>query len=148
MVKTLSFHCRGCAGLGRSAVSDFLWTHGLQPARLFCLWGFSRQEYWSGLPCPPPGDLPNPGIKLRCPTLQVDSLLSQPPGKPKNTGVSIPSPGDLPGPGIEPGSPPLQVGSLPAELPGALMLPYQRSKGSSLLLWLFRLSWRVTTSCL
>ena len=39
--------------------------------------GFSRQEYWSGLPCPPPGDLPNPGIELRFPTLQVDSLPSE-----------------------------------------------------------------------
>ena len=47
---------------------------------------FSRQEYWSGLPCPPPGDLPNPGIELRSPTLQADSLLSQPPEKLKNTG--------------------------------------------------------------
>ena len=47
--------------------------------------GFSRQEYWSGLPCPPPGDLPNSGIKTRCP--QADALLSEPPGKPKNTGV-------------------------------------------------------------
>ena len=37
--------------------------------------GFSRQEYWSGLPCPPPGDLPNPGIKLSSPALQADSLL-------------------------------------------------------------------------
>ena len=36
--------------------------------------GFSRQEYWSGLPCPPPGDLPNPGIELTSPALQVDSL--------------------------------------------------------------------------
>ena len=36
--------------------------------------GFSRQEYWSGLPCPPPGDLPNPRIKLALPALQVDSL--------------------------------------------------------------------------
>ena len=35
--------------------------------------GFSRQEYWSGLPCPPPGDLPDPGIKPASPTLQVDS---------------------------------------------------------------------------
>ena len=43
--------------------------------------GFPRQEYWSGLPCPPPGDLPNPGIKLRFSTLQVDSLPSEPPGK-------------------------------------------------------------------
>ena len=46
-----------------------------------------RQEYWSGLPCPPPGDLPNPGIKPRSPTLQADSLPSEPPEKPKNTGV-------------------------------------------------------------
>ena len=43
--------------------------------------GLSRQEYWSGLPCPPPGDLPNPGIEHRSPTLQVDSLPSEPPGK-------------------------------------------------------------------
>ena len=43
--------------------------------------GFSRQEYWSGLPFPSPGDLPNPGIKPRSPTLQADSLLSEPPGK-------------------------------------------------------------------
>ena len=49
--------------------------------------GFSRQEYWSGLPYLPPGDLPNPGIKPRSPTLQVDSLLSETPGKLKNTGV-------------------------------------------------------------
>ena len=44
--------------------------------------GFSRQEYWSGLLSPPPGDLPNPGIKPRSSPLQVDSLLSEPPGKP------------------------------------------------------------------
>ena len=49
--------------------------------------GFSRQVYWSGLPCPPPGDLPNPGIEPRSSTLQADSLPSRPPGKPKNTGV-------------------------------------------------------------
>ena len=36
--------------------------------------GFSRQDYSSGLPCPPPGDLPNPGIKPTSPALQVDSL--------------------------------------------------------------------------
>ena len=43
--------------------------------------GFSRQEYWSGLPCPPPEDLSNPGLEPGSPTLQVDSLLSEPPGK-------------------------------------------------------------------
>ena len=49
---------------------------------------FSRPEYYSGLPCPPPGNFPNPGIKPRSPAFQADSLLSEPPGKPKNTGVS------------------------------------------------------------
>ena len=53
--------------------------------------GFSRQEYWSGLPCPPPGDLPNPAIELRSSELQADSLPPEPPGKPKNTGVGSPS---------------------------------------------------------
>ena len=45
--------------------------HGISP----------RQEYWSGLPSPPPGDLPNPGMEPRSPALQADSLLSGPPGK-------------------------------------------------------------------
>ena len=45
--------------------------------------GFSRQEYWSGLPFPPPGDLRNPGIEPRSPELQADSLPSEPPGKVK-----------------------------------------------------------------
>ena len=44
--------------------------------------GFSRQEYWSGLPFPSPGDLPNPGIESMSPALQADSLLIEPPGKP------------------------------------------------------------------
>ena len=43
--------------------------------------GFSRQEYWSGLPFPSPGDLPNPGIKPGSPTFQADALTSEPPGK-------------------------------------------------------------------
>ena len=45
--------------------------------------GFSRQEYWSGLLFPPPGDLPNPGIEPRSPALQADSSPSELPGKPK-----------------------------------------------------------------
>ena len=43
---------------------------------------FSRQEYRSGLPCPPPGDLPNPGIKSGSPALQADSLPAELPRKP------------------------------------------------------------------
>ena len=44
--------------------------------------GFSRQEYWSGQSFSSSGNLPNPGIKLKSPTLQADSLQSEPPGKP------------------------------------------------------------------
>ena len=43
---------------------------------------FSRQEYWSGLPFPSPGDLPNPGIEPGSPALQADALSSEPPRKP------------------------------------------------------------------
>ena len=56
--------------------------------------GFSRQEYWSGLRCPPPGDLPDPGIEPTSPVLQADSLPSEPPGQGLNllssTGVGYP----------------------------------------------------------
>ena len=44
--------------------------------------GFSRQEYWSGLPFPSPGNLPDPGIEPGSPTLEADALTSEPPGKP------------------------------------------------------------------
>ena len=43
---------------------------------------FSKQEHWSGLPFPSPGDLPDPGIELESPALQADSLLTETPGKP------------------------------------------------------------------
>ena len=46
-----------------SIESKSLWPYELQPTRLLCPWGFSRQEYWSGLPCPPPGGPPDPGIE-------------------------------------------------------------------------------------
>ena len=62
----------------------------LSPVRLFVTpWtvayqappsmGFSRQEYWSGLPFPSPGDLPDPGIEPRSPALRADSLPTEPP---------------------------------------------------------------------
>ena len=80
--------CLGCAVLRSSVMSDSSRPSGLEPTRLFCPQWFPRQEYWSGLPCPPPGDLPNSGIKSRSPALQADSsILSESPGKPKNTGV-------------------------------------------------------------
>ena len=43
--------------------------------------GFSRQEYWSGLPFPSPGDLPNPGIEPGSPALEADALTSEPPNE-------------------------------------------------------------------
>ena len=55
------------------------WTVAYQaPASM----GFSRQEYWSGLPFPSLGNLPDPRIELRSPALQADALPSEPPGKP------------------------------------------------------------------
>ena len=47
------------------------------------LMGFSRQEHWSGLPFPSPGDLPDIGIEPGPPALEADTLTSEPPGKPK-----------------------------------------------------------------
>ena len=70
-----------CAVLSGVWLFETPWTIAHQA---LCPWGFSRQEYWSGLPCPPPGDRPNPWIESRSPTLQADSFPSEPPGKPKN----------------------------------------------------------------
>ena len=64
--------------LSCSVMSDSLQPHGLQPTRLLCPWDFSLHEYWSGLPFPSPGDLPDPGIELESsvsPSLLADSLL-------------------------------------------------------------------------
>ena len=51
--------------------------------------GVSRQEYWSGVPCPTPVDLPDPGTKCASPALQADSLPTEPPGKPQNYPIDI-----------------------------------------------------------
>ena len=53
--------------------------------------GFSRQEYWSGLPCPSPEDLPDLGTEPRSPTLEADSLLTEPIGKPQWASVQFSS---------------------------------------------------------
>ena len=55
------------------------WTVACQTAQSVV---FSRQEYWSGLPFPSPGDLPDPGIEPQSPALQADSLLTELQGKP------------------------------------------------------------------
>ena len=94
-----------------------------------CLVTLTCPALCNPMDCSPPGlfvhgDSPGKNTRMGChallqgssqprpPTLQADSLLSEPPGKP------IPSPGDLPSPGIEPGSPALQEVSLPTELSG------------------------------
>ena len=71
-----------CVCVSRSVVSDSVtqWTIALQAPLSM---GFSKEEYWSGLPFPSPGDLPNPEIKPGLPALQADSLPSEPPGKPE-----------------------------------------------------------------
>ena len=65
--------------LSRVRLFATLWTVAYQvPPSM----GFSRQECWSGVPFPSPGDLPNPGIKPGSPAFQADALTSEPPGKP------------------------------------------------------------------
>ena len=87
-----------------SVMLDSLWPHGLLRAE-FWFHGILRAEYWSQQPFPSPGDLPNPGIEPRFPTLQVDSLRAEPQGKPKNTGVGSLSllQGIFPTQGLNPG---------------------------------------------
>ena len=69
--------------VSHSVVSTSLWPHGRYVAHQGPpSMEFSRQEYWSGLPFPSPGDLPDPGIKPGSPALQADALPSEPPGKP------------------------------------------------------------------
>ena len=66
--------------LSRVQLFAILWTvaHQALPSM-----GFSRHEYWSGLPFLSPGDLPDPGIEPRFSTLQAGALTSEPPGKPR-----------------------------------------------------------------
>ena len=66
-------------GLSRAWLFVIPWTVARQAPQSI---GFTRQEYWSGLPIPFPGNLPHPEIKLRSAALQADSLLTEPPGKP------------------------------------------------------------------
>ena len=65
--------------LSRVRLFATLWTVAFQAPLSM---GFSRQESWSGLPFPSPGDLPDPGIEPRSPALQADALPSEPPGNP------------------------------------------------------------------
>ena len=74
--------------LSRVRLFATLWTVAYQAPPSM---GFSRQEYWSRLPLPSPGGLPDPGIEPGSPTFQADTLTSEPPGTglgPRNTAVS------------------------------------------------------------
>ena len=79
-----SYNLCVCCAWSLSCVSDSWWPHELQHTKLLCPWEFSREEYWSGLPCPPPGELPNTGMELRCATPQVGLLSSSHQGSPRN----------------------------------------------------------------
>ena len=99
VVRTWGFHCHGPGSVSAQetkaptshAVKKINWSIKLEvrllvPRHVLSHFVVSDSlwitEYWSGLPCPPPGVLPNPRREPRSPTLQVDSLLSEPPGKP------------------------------------------------------------------
>ena len=79
--------CSSAIDFGACMLSHFshvqlfatLWTEAHQAPLTM---EFSRQEYWRVLPCPPPGDLPNPGLEPESPALPVDSLPTEPSGKP------------------------------------------------------------------
>ena len=64
----------------KSCLTVTLWTIACHPPLSM---GFSRQEYWNGLPFPPPGNLPNPGIESTSPTLADRFFTTEPPGKPR-----------------------------------------------------------------
>ena len=73
-----SHEIKRCLLLGRKVMTSVdMRPHGLYPAQAPLSVGFSRQEYWSGLPFPSPGDLPDPGIEPRSPALQADSLPTE-----------------------------------------------------------------------
>ena len=65
-----------------SVMSDSFATPWIVAHQALLFMGFSRQEYWNGLPFPSPGYVPDPGIEPGSPSLQADSLPSEPPGKP------------------------------------------------------------------
>ena len=72
-------HSKQVKSLSHVRLFVTLWTVAYQASPSM---GFSRQEYWSGLPFPSPGDLPDPAIKPGSPALEADTLTTEPPGKP------------------------------------------------------------------
>ena len=74
-------HTLACV-LSCSVLSDSCVTPWTVPRQAPLSMGFPREEYWSGLPFPPPGDLPNPGIQLTSPVLAGGFFTTESPGKP------------------------------------------------------------------
>ena len=74
---------RSCCCFSRQVVSGLCVTTWTVTCQAPLSMGFSRQEYWSGLPCPPPGDRPNPEVKPTSPALAGGFFTTEPPGKPK-----------------------------------------------------------------
>ena len=64
-----------------SGMSNCLQPYGLYLARLLCTWDSTGQQYWSGFPCPPPGNLPDLGMELASPALQGRFFTAEPLGK-------------------------------------------------------------------
>ena len=70
-------------------MSDSFVTPGTVACRLLCPWDFQCKNYWSGLPCPSPGDLPNPGIEPTSPALAIRFFTTEPLGKPSSVHVCL-----------------------------------------------------------
>ena len=79
-MQALSLDSQSIVNVSHSVMSNSLCQTVARQAPLSM--GFSRQEYWRGLPFPSPGDLPDPGIEPQSPTPQADAQLSEPSGKP------------------------------------------------------------------
>ena len=105
--------------------------------------GFSRQEYWSGFPCPPPGDLPNPGIEHASPALQVDSLPLNHQGSPRGPSRECQASGTsrLPGSAAD------QKGHHAKRCRCHRAGVRSTCSSSCLLLWLLHRSWGGSTTC-
>ena len=79
VVESYCMHACMLSHFSHTQLFETLWTIACYDPQSM---GFSRQEYWSGLPCSSPRNLPDPGIKPVSPALQMDSLPTEPPGKP------------------------------------------------------------------
>ena len=75
--------------LSCSVMSDSLQPHGLEPTKLHLSMGFSRQEYWSRLSCPPPRDLPNPRLEPKSPALAGGFIIAEPSKKPLSPSIDM-----------------------------------------------------------